>query len=70
MNTQTELLNEREAARRLCVSISTIRRRRLHRQPPVWVKVGSRVLYRRQDLESFINASVVRLPEEAGAEHR
>lgn len=59
----TELLNEREAARRLGLSVATLRRRRLNLKPPVWVKLGGRVLYRGQDLESFIEANVVRLPE-------
>jgi predicted DNA-binding transcriptional regulator AlpA len=55
-----ELLNEREAARRLGLSVATLRRRRLNRQPPAWVKLGSRVLYRVQDLESFIQAHLIR----------
>ncbi len=58
-----ELCDEREAARRLGLSVATLRRRRLRRQPPVWAKLGSRVLYRKQDLESFIEANVVRLPD-------
>jgi hypothetical protein len=59
----TELCDEREAARRLGLSVATMRRRRLQRQPPAWVKLGFRVLYRRQDLDSFIDANLVRLPD-------
>jgi hypothetical protein len=73
----TELCDEREAARRLGLSVATLRRRRRHRQPPVWVKLGFRVFYRKRDLESFIEANVICLPhgggvmlhEEGGDEH-
>jgi hypothetical protein len=59
----TELCNEREAARRLCLSVATLRRRRHHCKPPSWVKLGSRIFYRIHDLELFIEANVVRLPD-------
>jgi hypothetical protein len=66
----TQLCDEREAARRLGLSVATLRRRRLNQQPPIWVKLGGRVLYRKQDLESFIEANVVRLPKESGKSDR
>lgn len=59
METAIELIDEREAARRLGLSVATLRRRRLFRQPPAWVKLGSRVLYRQTDLAAFIEANVV-----------
>jgi predicted DNA-binding transcriptional regulator AlpA len=62
MESKHELLDEREAARSLGLSVPTLRRRRLLRQPPQWVKLGARVLYRKQDLDSLIEASLVRLP--------
>lgn len=62
-DSKTELFNEREAAQRLGLSVATLRRRRQHRQPPIWVKLGSRIFYRKQDLESFIEANVVCLPD-------
>jgi hypothetical protein len=55
----TELCDEREAARRLGLSIATLRRRRRLQQPPTWVKLGFRVLYRKQDLECFIDANLI-----------
>jgi hypothetical protein len=55
----TELCDEREAARRLGLSVATLRRRRRLQQPPVWVKLGFRVLYRKQDLEFFIDANLI-----------
>jgi len=45
MNAETELFSEHEAAQQLGLSVATLRRRRLFRQPPVWVKLGARVLY-------------------------
>lgn len=64
MDSQTVLFDEREAAQRLGLSVATMRRRRLLRNPPAWVKLGRRVLYRKQDLESFVNANVIRLPND------
>jgi predicted DNA-binding transcriptional regulator AlpA len=61
-DSHTELCDEREAARRLGLSVATLRRRRRLQQPPSWVKLGSRVLYRKQDIESFIDANLVPLP--------
>jgi hypothetical protein len=44
-NTIEVLLTERDVAELLKVSIATIRRRRLLRKPPDWVKIGSSVRY-------------------------
>lgn len=59
------LLHEREAARLLGVSVSGLRRRRALRQPPEWVRIGGRVLYRPSVLAAFIEQSAVRLPAAA-----
>ena len=56
---ETRLLDENEAARRLGLSVATMRRRRLFRLPPVWVTLGGRVLYRPLDLDAFVEANVV-----------
>jgi len=53
--TLQELLTEREVARLLKVSIATIRRRRLLRQPPNWVKIGASVRYRQTDITALID---------------
>jgi hypothetical protein len=66
----TELCDEREAAGRLRLSVATLRRRRRHRQPPAWVKLGSRVFYRKKDLESFIDTNLVRLPTDVNEDNR
>ena len=66
MSTEVELLNEYDAARRLGLSVATIRRRRLLRQPPTYIKLGARVLYRREDLDLLVEASAVRFPRQKG----
>ena len=62
-NVVETLLDEKEAARRLGLSVASMRRRRLLRQPPVWVKLGGRVLYRPRDLDAYVESCVVRLQE-------
>jgi hypothetical protein len=66
----TVLIEERDAARFLGLSVFTLRRRRLLRQPPNWVKLGARVLYKKKDLESLIDASVVHVPTADGKDTR
>jgi len=65
-----ELVDEREAGRLLGLSVATLRRRRLRRQPPAWAKLGARVLYLREDLEAFVRANVVRLTSDGRGEPR
>ena len=49
------LLNEKEVAARLAVSVATVRRRRLLGKPPIARKIGSAVRYRLSDLEAFLD---------------
>ncbi|MBC6970911.1 MAG: helix-turn-helix domain-containing protein [Bryobacterales bacterium] len=51
MNT---LLTEEEVAKRLHVSLASIRRWRFERRGPQFIKVGSLVRYRPEDLESWL----------------
>ena len=51
MNT---LLTEEEVAKRLHVSLASIRRWRLERRGPQFIKVGSLVRYRPENLESWL----------------
>jgi predicted DNA-binding transcriptional regulator AlpA len=53
-NAKEELLTEHEVAQLLKVSVATIRRRRLFRQPPDFVKLGASVRYRRQTIQRLI----------------
>lgn len=63
----TNLLNEKEAAEMLSVSLATLRRRRSEGRPPQFVKIGSSVRYRLEHLEAFIAASVVPVAAEKEA---
>jgi len=57
-NTQLEtLLNEHQVAELLKVSVATIRRRRLFRQPPDFLKIGASVRYRREAIQRLIENS-------------
>lgn len=69
MSLEHNLFDEREAARRLGLSVATMRRRRLLRLPPRWCKLGGRVLYRQEDLLAFVEGSIVSLPGEAAVPH-
>jgi predicted DNA-binding transcriptional regulator AlpA len=50
------LLTENEVAKLLRVSVATIRRRRLFRQPPEWVKIGASVRYRPEAVQRLIES--------------
>jgi predicted DNA-binding transcriptional regulator AlpA len=52
-----QLLTEQEVARLLKVSVATIRRRRLFRQPPDFVKIGASVRYRREAIQRLIESA-------------
>ncbi len=56
-NPLQELLTERDVARLLKVSVATIRRRRLLRQPPTWLKIGALVRYRREAINRLIEGA-------------
>jgi predicted DNA-binding transcriptional regulator AlpA len=62
-NSRDALLNEHEVAALLNVSVATIRRRRLFRQPPDWVKLGASVRYTRAAVDRVIESSRVRTQE-------
>jgi hypothetical protein len=51
------LLNEREVAELLKVSVATIRRRRLFQQPPEWVKIGASVRYRPETIKLLVESA-------------
>jgi predicted DNA-binding transcriptional regulator AlpA len=56
-NTPNALLDEHQVAKLLNVSVATIRRRRLFRQPPDFVKIGASVRYRRETIQQLIEDS-------------
>lgn len=53
-NSLESLLTEHQVAELLKVSVATIRRRRLFRQPPDFVKIGASVRYRREAIQRLI----------------
>jgi len=57
MNT-AQLLNEREAAWFLNCSVAFLRRCRLFRTGPVYVKLGRLVRYRLEDVQAYIAANL------------
>ena len=56
-NAIESLLTEQEVAKLLTVSVATIRRRRLFRQPPEYLKIGASVRYRREAIQRLIEAA-------------
>jgi hypothetical protein len=50
------LLTEEEVAKQLHVSIASLRRWRLERRGPQFLKVGSLVRYRPEEIESWLAA--------------
>lgn len=53
--TDTRLLNDRELAARLGVSLGTARRWRQFRAGPKYIKLGSAVRYQLSDVEAWLN---------------
>ena len=49
------MLNEKEVAEQLTVSVATIRRWRLFRQGPQFIKIGAAVRYRSSDITAWLN---------------
>jgi excisionase family DNA binding protein len=64
---QTQLLDQREAARLLRLSERTLERLRLSGSGPLYVKAGRCVRYREADLEEWIAARVVSSTSATGA---
>jgi predicted DNA-binding transcriptional regulator AlpA len=56
-NSLETLLTEHQVAELLKVSVATIRRRRLLRQPPDFVKIGASVRYRREAIQRLIEGA-------------
>jgi hypothetical protein len=57
------LLTEHDVARVLKVSVATIRRRRLLRQPPDFVRIGASVRYKPEAVERLIQAGEYKTSE-------
>ncbi len=55
-NVIENLLNEHEVARITGLSVATIRRRRLFKMPPKYLKISSAVRYRREDIAEWLES--------------
>jgi hypothetical protein len=62
-NSLETLMTEHDVARVLKVSVATIRRRRLLRQPPDWVKIGASVRYRPEAVNRLIEGGACKAAE-------
>ena len=51
-----ELLNEHQVAKFLQLSVASVRRWRLFRSGPKYLKIGAAVRYRREDVDSWLNS--------------
>ena len=52
----SELLNETEVAKKLRVSLACLRRWRLEKRGPVFLKIGSLVRYQQEDLATWLQS--------------
>lgn len=59
-NVVSSLLNEQDVARITKLSLATIRRRRLFKLPPVYLKIGSAVRYRPEDVAAWLQSCPTR----------
>jgi hypothetical protein len=62
----TQLINEREAANLLRLSVKCLQGWRVRGGGPLFVKVGRAVRYRPEDLEAFIQEAVRRSTSDPG----
>jgi len=51
-----DLLNEEQVAKRLSVSLASVRRWRLEKRGPIFRKVGALVRYRPEDVDTWLEA--------------
>jgi excisionase family DNA binding protein len=61
MNDKATLLDEKEAAKYLNISVRTLRGRRWDRKPPTYHRIGRLVRYDRTDLDAFLDRCRIEL---------
>jgi len=59
-STLEALLNEHEVARLTGLSVATIRRRRLLKQPPRFLKLGAAVRYKPGEVKAWLDSMEVK----------
>jgi len=50
------LLDEQSVAAKLNISVATLRKRRQEQRPPRWIKLGTSVRYRAEDIEAWLDS--------------
>jgi predicted DNA-binding transcriptional regulator AlpA len=55
-NALAELLNEHDVARITGLSVASVRRWRLFRQGPKYIKIGSAVRYKPEDISAWLES--------------
>jgi predicted DNA-binding transcriptional regulator AlpA len=55
-----ELLDEKQVAKLLRVSLASVRRWRQHKVGPTYIKAGACVRYRREDVDAWLRTREVR----------
>lgn len=66
MSSTSPLMPERPAAAYLCISHRTLQGRRVRGDGPPYVKLGARVLYRKTDLDDWIESKIRRSTSDTG----
>lgn len=61
--TQKILISNKQAAEMMGYTIGGLRMRRLRKQPPIYYKVGGKILYDLEDIKAFIQIGQV-VPQE------
>lgn len=56
--TTPEMLNEHQVAKFVQLSVASLRRWRLFRTGPKYLKIGAAVRYRREDVETWLSSAV------------
>lgn len=59
------MLNEKQVAEMMRVNPESLRVRRMRKQPPIYYKIGGKVLYDLEDIEAFLKLCKV-MPQEEG----
>ena len=63
------LVDVKEAAKELNLSVATLKERRQLGKPPTFIKIGSRVFYDLNILREFINSGVRTSTKDKGSAH-
>jgi predicted DNA-binding transcriptional regulator AlpA len=66
-NIDDTLLNEHDVARATCLSVATVRRWRLLRQGPKYIKIGAAVRYKPEDLSAWLESRPAYCGQQEGA---